>query len=250
MAEVTSTRTSWDDFRSQHKKEARFREFGRDDREREKAFKAWLKELGEVKRADAKRLEAKFVELLKERCTDLSADSSWSDVRRELVDDPRFVAVKSSSTKEDLFNKYLATLATTQANEQDDAERKAREKKERAVASLREREEQVRLQKQKLDQDANRSRAEADRGSDEREFGQLLIDAVRSYEVRLSHQAANLVALLSQSRTGTLGRRPEADSTRSESQFTFPYTSSQTQPLQPAHSQPQLQAASLAREPL
>lgn len=142
-----------------------------------------MKELGEIKRADAKRLEAKFLELLKEQ-TDLSSASTWSEVRPTIADDPRFVAVKSSSTKEDLFNKYLASLAASQANEQEDAERKAREKKERAAASLKEREEQVRAQKQKLDQDAHRSRAEADRGSDEREFGQLLIDAVRSYEVR------------------------------------------------------------------
>lgn len=49
IAEVTSTRTHWEDFRKKHKKDARFRDFGRDDREREKAFRTWLKDLGESK---------------------------------------------------------------------------------------------------------------------------------------------------------------------------------------------------------
>lgn len=37
----------FDDFRKAWKKDRRFFGFGRDDREREKAFKAWLRELGE-----------------------------------------------------------------------------------------------------------------------------------------------------------------------------------------------------------
>jgi transcription elongation regulator 1 len=45
--EVTSTRTRWDDFRKKFKKDRRFYAYGRDDREREKAFKTHLKELGE-----------------------------------------------------------------------------------------------------------------------------------------------------------------------------------------------------------
>jgi hypothetical protein len=45
--DVTSTRTRWDDFRKKWKKDRRFYSFGRDDREREKAFKTHLKELGE-----------------------------------------------------------------------------------------------------------------------------------------------------------------------------------------------------------
>lgn len=45
--EVISTRTSWEEFRRKWKKDRRFFAFGRDDREREKVFKTWLKELGE-----------------------------------------------------------------------------------------------------------------------------------------------------------------------------------------------------------
>jgi len=46
-AEVKSTRTSWSDFRRTWKKDRRFYGWGRDDREREKRFREYLKELGE-----------------------------------------------------------------------------------------------------------------------------------------------------------------------------------------------------------
>ena len=45
--EVKSTRVSWTDFRRQFKKDRRFYGWGRDDREREKRFREFLKDLGE-----------------------------------------------------------------------------------------------------------------------------------------------------------------------------------------------------------
>lgn len=44
---VKSTRTIWDDFRKQWKKDRRFFGFGKDDRQREKVFRGYLVELGE-----------------------------------------------------------------------------------------------------------------------------------------------------------------------------------------------------------
>lgn len=46
-SEVKSTRTSWSDFRRTWKKDRRFYGWGRDDREREKQFREYVKELGE-----------------------------------------------------------------------------------------------------------------------------------------------------------------------------------------------------------
>lgn len=46
-AEVKSTRSSWNEFRRQWKKDRRFYGWGRDEREREKRFRDYLKELGE-----------------------------------------------------------------------------------------------------------------------------------------------------------------------------------------------------------
>ena len=45
--EVKSTRTSWTEWRRQWKKDRRFYGWGRDDKEREKRFRDYLKELGE-----------------------------------------------------------------------------------------------------------------------------------------------------------------------------------------------------------
>lgn len=47
--EVKSTRNTWSDFRRLWKKDRRFYNWGRDDREREKRFRDFLKELGESK---------------------------------------------------------------------------------------------------------------------------------------------------------------------------------------------------------
>ena len=47
--EVKSTRTSWTEWRRQWKKDRRFYGWGRDEREREKRFRDYLKELGESK---------------------------------------------------------------------------------------------------------------------------------------------------------------------------------------------------------
>lgn len=47
LKQVQSTRASWTDFRRTWKKDRAFYGWGRDDREREKRFRDYLKELGE-----------------------------------------------------------------------------------------------------------------------------------------------------------------------------------------------------------
>ena len=92
---VKSTRTVWSDFRRAWKKDRRFYGWGRDDREREKRFKDYLKELGESasflarmmrgtyglleRRAAAEKAEADFFALLRE-CSIVKSDSVWKDV--------------------------------------------------------------------------------------------------------------------------------------------------------------------------
>jgi transcription elongation regulator 1 len=49
LEEVKSTRTSWTDFRRTWKKDRKFYGWGRDDREREKRFREYLKELSDSK---------------------------------------------------------------------------------------------------------------------------------------------------------------------------------------------------------
>ena len=95
--EVKSTRTSWTDFRRTWKKERRFYGWGRDDREREKRFREYLKELGNsetfiafdggpslmpflVKKEAALRAEANFFDLLR-GVGSLLPGSSWKEVK-------------------------------------------------------------------------------------------------------------------------------------------------------------------------
>ncbi|KAJ9112177.1 hypothetical protein QFC20_002358 [Naganishia adeliensis] len=185
-AEVKSTRMSWDDFKRAWKKDRRFFAFGRDDRQREKAFRAYQKELGERKRADAKRAESDFMELLQEQ-GNVTADSKWAEVKRPLVRDPRYDAVGSSSLREELFNRYQSNLGASAAlTPEDEAEKKAKEKKARAEASLREREQQVKQKQQQMERDLHRSKQGANREEAEREFGSLLVQAIREHNVSWS----------------------------------------------------------------
>lgn len=192
---MTSTRAHWEDFRNKHKKEARFRDFGRDDRERERVFRNWLRELGEIKRADAQKAEGKFTEMLEEHFTRSGAaqaeSARWSDVKSHLSKDPRYALVASSSQREEVFKRFVKQRAEVAANQngenkadQEEATRKAAgDRKARQAASLREREEKVRREREAQDRLAGRSRAEAGREESEREYKNLLIDAVRDHEV-------------------------------------------------------------------
>lgn len=78
-SEVKSTRTRWEEFRKKWKKDRRFFGWGKDDREREKVFKAHLREVGEKKRRHAEKAEKEFFELLAES-KEVQKDSVWKEV--------------------------------------------------------------------------------------------------------------------------------------------------------------------------
>ncbi|GAA5917353.1 hypothetical protein JCM8208_007396, partial [Rhodotorula glutinis] len=63
---VTSTRTHFSDFKRAHHKDARYREFGKTEGDREKEFKKYLRDLGERKREAAERAEREFGDMLSE----------------------------------------------------------------------------------------------------------------------------------------------------------------------------------------
>ncbi|KAL0949962.1 hypothetical protein HGRIS_009982 [Hohenbuehelia grisea] len=186
--EVKSTRQSWNEFRRAWKKDRRFYGWGRDDREREKRFREFVKELGEKKRAAAQKAEADFFALLREH-GNINEDSAWKDVKRKLTHDPRYDAVGSSSLREELFNTFLKAGPTLAApntaepgldspavtEEVDEAE-KEKKRKERAV---KEREEQVREKRSKVEAEIGRSKMGLSREEGERDFMSMLVDAIR-----------------------------------------------------------------------
>lgn len=108
-------------------------------------------------------------------------------VKRPLVRDPRYDAVGSSSLREELFNRYQTNLgAAATLTPEDETEKKAKDKKARAEASLREREQQVKQQQQQMERDLHRSKQGANREEAEREFGSLLVQAIREHTVSWS----------------------------------------------------------------
>lgn len=183
---MTSTRAHFEDFKLRHRKDARFRNFGRDDRDREREFKSWLRELGEKKRAEAKRLEVKFEELLSETVgqDDVARGVAWTEVRERIKSDRRFEDVKSSSLKEEIFDRWIKKRREALGDGEAGEDRKNEERRQRQEASLRAREEQVRRQRDQLERDAGRSLRDLGREEAEREFRNLLVDAVRDHDVR------------------------------------------------------------------
>ncbi|KAI0698538.1 hypothetical protein C8T65DRAFT_581745 [Cerioporus squamosus] len=195
--DVKSTRTSWTEWRRQWKKDRRFYGWGRDDKEREKRFRDYLKELGEKKRAAAQKAEADFFALLKESGL-AKPGAVWKEIKKNLVSDPRYDAVGSSSLREELFNTYIKagasdptgsqpTDATSQPQpgptpEEDEAEheRRRQERKERAV---REREEKVRAERSKLEAEIDRSKLGLTKEEGELDFRTMLTDAIRDPQV-------------------------------------------------------------------
>ncbi|BGP15676.1 hypothetical protein JCM10213v2_003665 [Rhodosporidiobolus nylandii] len=187
---VTSTRTHFSDFKRAHQKDARFREFGKTEGDREKEFKKFLRELGEQKRAAAEKADREFKEMLAEDA-EIRQGDKWADVKKRHASDPRYVAVVSSSLREQLFTKHLSSLASgsrpapSASSAAPSKSQPAKEDKAaRAAASLKEREEKVRMEKMRQDREAQRARGNLGKEEAEREFGQLLVDAVRDHKAR------------------------------------------------------------------
>ncbi|KZO90091.1 hypothetical protein CALVIDRAFT_542992 [Calocera viscosa TUFC12733] len=175
--DVMSTRTSWTDWRRRWKKERRFWGWGT-EREREGRFREWLRVLGERKRGEREGAERAFGEMLREGGVE---GGSWAEVKRGFARDPRYDAVGSSSRREELFNNYLASLRAPAPAPA--AGEKHESKLERQQRALRERESHVRegLRRAEREAEASRSLLGAEEG--EREFGSLLVDAVRELDI-------------------------------------------------------------------
>ncbi|KAF7313287.1 hypothetical protein HMN09_00484100 [Mycena chlorophos] len=193
QAEVKSTRTSWSDFRRTWKKDRRFYGWGRDDREREKKFKEWIRELGEKKRAAAQKAEADFFALLREHNVGQDGQA-WKDVKKGLVNDPRYDAVGSSSLREELFNTFLKGTTTTSQAEvstpvasapvtEASYEEQQKRRKERAQQAVQERENKVRADMERVESEIGRTREVGQKEEGEVLFKTMLVDAVRDPQV-------------------------------------------------------------------
>ncbi|KAH9482626.1 Transcription elongation regulator 1 [Psilocybe cubensis] len=190
--EVKSTRTSWTDFRRSWKKDRRFYGWGRDDKEREKRFREFLKELGELKREAAQKAERNFFALLKEHPF-VTEGIAWKDAKKKIYKDPRYDAVGSSTLREELFNTFIKDRGFQHKPEQNAAlqpnspttygQAEGEEREERRKKAVKEREEKVNAERRRLDADIERSKMGIDKEEGERTFRTLLTDAIRESQV-------------------------------------------------------------------
>ncbi|KAJ6613474.1 peptide-binding protein [Mycena sp. CBHHK59/15] len=194
--EVKSTRTTWSDFRRAWKKDRRFYGWGRDDREREKKFREWIRELGEKKRVAAQQAETNFFILLRGRVVG-GEDLVWKDVKRKVSDDPRYDAVGSSSLREELFNTFLKGKASGSTSKVESGpegkhivaeagathEEQQKRRQERAEQAVKEREEKVRADLGRVEAEIGRSRQLGNQEEGELLFKSMLTDAVRDPKI-------------------------------------------------------------------
>ncbi|KDR83759.1 hypothetical protein GALMADRAFT_236117 [Galerina marginata CBS 339.88] len=186
--DVKSTRASWTDFRRSWKKDRRFYGWGRDDREREKRFREFLKELGEQKRSAAMKTEVEFFALLKEHAF-IAQGTSWKEAKKLIHKDPRYEAVGSSSLREELYNTFVkGNDARTSSNKVDNLSTIPREmsshdgpadREERRNKAVKEREDRIKAERQRLNADIERSKMGISKEEGERTFMTLLTDAIR-----------------------------------------------------------------------
>jgi transcription elongation regulator 1 len=192
--EVVSTRTKWEDFRKMWKKDPDFYRFGRDDREREKAFRDWLVELGEKKRKAAELADSAFTDLLKEKLdrddlwtfsngSDDEQHAMWASTKTNLDRDPRYEAVGSSSRRFELFKGWVIGSRSHANNESGSTTKQHRQSDKHANDrnpgdAIKRREEEVRRQRKRAETEKLRTSGHAVKEDSRLAFQQLLLDSI------------------------------------------------------------------------
>merc|ERR1711971_769679 len=163
-----TAKSSWSEFSREHAKDERFKAIEK-IRDRETHFNDYVSELKkkekeEKEEKDEKRKAAKkgFKELLKET-EGIDHHSHWSDFKKMISEDPRYVAVDKSNDREDWFLDYVQELKDEHRKEKDKkrAERsrsrsssRGGKKKKRSRSRSRSRD-----KKKKKEKDRSRSRS-------------------------------------------------------------------------------------------
>merc|ERR1712212_904485 len=143
MVGVTA-KSSWSEFSREQAKDERVKAIEK-SRDRETHFNDYVSELKkkEKEEKDEKRKAAKkgFKELLKET-EGIDHHSHWSDFKKLISEDPRYLAVDKSNDREDWFLDFVQELK--------DEHRKEKDKRSRSRSRSRDK-------KKKKDKDRSRS---------------------------------------------------------------------------------------------
>merc|ERR1711874_70020 len=105
-------RTSYSDFSREHGKDERYKNIEK-SRERENLFNEYQMEVRkkekEEKEEKRKQIKKDFKALLKET-EGIDRHSYWSDIKKLIGEDDRYVAVESSGQREDWFTDFVLEL--------------------------------------------------------------------------------------------------------------------------------------------
>merc|ERR1712158_303670 len=116
-----TAKSSWSEFSREQAKDERFKAIEK-SRDREAHFNDYVSELKkkDKEEKDEKRKAAKkgFKELLKET-EGIDHHSHWSDFKKMISEDPRYIAVDNSNDREDWFLDYVQELKDEHRREKD-----------------------------------------------------------------------------------------------------------------------------------
>merc|ERR1719187_990071 len=159
-----TAKSSWSEFSREQAKDERFKAIEK-SRDREAHFNDYVSELKkkDKEEKDEKRKAAKkgFKELLKET-EGIDHHSHWSDFKKMISEDPRYVAVDKSNDREDWFLDYVQELKDEHRREKDKkrADRSRSRSSSRGKKKKRSRSRsRSRDKKKKKDKDRSRSRS-------------------------------------------------------------------------------------------
>merc|ERR1711872_126817 len=164
LMRMVTWESSWSEFSREQAKDERFKAIEK-SRDREAHFNDYVSELKkkDKEEKDEKRKAAKkgFKELLKET-EGIDHHSHWSDFKKMISEDPRYVAVDKSNDREDWFLDYVQELKDEHRREKDKkrADRSRSRSSSRGKKKKRSRSRsRSRDKKKKKDKDRSKSRS-------------------------------------------------------------------------------------------
>ncbi|XP_041742538.2 transcription elongation regulator 1 isoform X4 [Coregonus clupeaformis] len=184
-----TARTTFSEFASKHAKDPRFKAIEK-MKDREAIFIEFMTALKKKEKEDSKnrgeKVKQDFFELLGDH--HLDGGQRWSKVKDKLEGDPRYKAVESSNTREELYKQYV----DKQAKHMDSDKEKEMERAARIEASLREREREVQKARSEQTKEIDREREQHKREEAIQHFRALMSDMVRSSDASWSDTRRNL----------------------------------------------------------
>merc|ERR1712106_1166111 len=196
-------RTSWNEFSRENGKDERFKAIDK-SRDRESLLNEYQMEVRkkekEEKEEKRKQIKKDFKALL--RGTEgIDRHSYWSDIKKLIGEDERYVAVESSGQREDWFTDYVLELKDEHRREKDkkraEKERSSRSRsksrgrkrsksRSRSGGKEKKRRDRSKDKKKKKDKDKDRSRSRSRKKRDrrEREEGEMSGEGADDGEIR------------------------------------------------------------------